>query len=137
MGLDTSHDCWHGSYSGFGEWRTAIARAAGRPVGPTRYGEGYIVEPDQPEDRFYGWWGWFKVPDDPLDVLLVHSDCEGFIFWWQTEPLADRLEALDLSDAFVGKERGYYPDGWVAERRDQFVKGLRYAAERRENVEFR
>ena len=31
MGLDTSHDAWHGSYSTFNEWRNLIARAAGFP----------------------------------------------------------------------------------------------------------
>jgi hypothetical protein len=29
MGLDTSHDCWHGSYISFGAWRDAVAVAAG------------------------------------------------------------------------------------------------------------
>ena len=28
MGLDTTHDCWHGPYSMFMRWRTAIAAAA-------------------------------------------------------------------------------------------------------------
>ncbi|WP_435111910.1 hypothetical protein [Nocardiopsis synnemataformans] len=29
MGLSTSHDCWDGSYGGFGQWRNALAVAAG------------------------------------------------------------------------------------------------------------
>lgn len=32
MGLDTSHDCWHGAYSAFMRWRRAVAKAAGIPL---------------------------------------------------------------------------------------------------------
>lgn len=32
MGLDTSHDCWHGAYSAFNRWREAVAKAAGIPL---------------------------------------------------------------------------------------------------------
>jgi hypothetical protein len=35
MGLDTTHDCWHGSYGGFNRWRNAIAAAAGYTLAPT------------------------------------------------------------------------------------------------------
>ncbi len=40
MGLDTSHDCWHGAYSAFGRWRRAIAEAAGYYVWPVEYENG-------------------------------------------------------------------------------------------------
>lgn len=29
MGLDTTHDCWHGAYSAFHRFRHGIARAIG------------------------------------------------------------------------------------------------------------
>lgn len=32
MGLDTTHDCWHGAYSAFMRWRRGIAKAAGIPL---------------------------------------------------------------------------------------------------------
>lgn len=32
MGLDTTHDCWHGAYSGFMRWRIGVAKAAGVPL---------------------------------------------------------------------------------------------------------
>jgi hypothetical protein len=32
MGLDTSHGCWHGSYSAFMRWRRKIASLAGIPL---------------------------------------------------------------------------------------------------------
>src|SRR5437016_2133419 len=31
MGLDTTHDCWHGAYSAFMRWRTKLAEVAGLP----------------------------------------------------------------------------------------------------------
>lgn len=27
MGLDTTHDCWHGSYGSFNAWRIQLAKA--------------------------------------------------------------------------------------------------------------
>ena len=100
MGLDCSHNAWHGSYTGFTRWRTAVAQAAGFPLGLDEY---YSV----PEDRIpvmpardgYDnavWLGeWPEgLPKDVIDVLLVHSDCEGIIPWRFTQPLADRLTDL-------------------------------------------
>jgi hypothetical protein len=31
MGLDTTHDCWHGAYSAFMRWRRKLAEVAGYP----------------------------------------------------------------------------------------------------------
>ena len=31
MGLDTTHDCWHGAYSAFMRWRQKLAEVAGLP----------------------------------------------------------------------------------------------------------
>lgn len=43
MGIDTSHDCWHGAYSAFMRWRQEIARAAGIPL---MIMEGFYDAPD-------------------------------------------------------------------------------------------
>jgi len=32
MGLDTSHECWHGAYSAFTRWRHELATVAGYDV---------------------------------------------------------------------------------------------------------
>jgi hypothetical protein len=127
MGLDTSHDCWHGSYSSFAIWRTEISRALGWPT----WGEGrYSFPEDSPrtEDVLYGWWGFGKTPEEPLHVLLLHSDCDGYIFPWNADPLADRL--LDLL------EEKRIPDEWQ-EITKQFAVGLQRAAYECEVVEFR
>lgn len=40
MGLDTTHNAWHGAYSAFMRWRTEIARVAGYP--PLSLMEGFF-----------------------------------------------------------------------------------------------
>src|SRR5690242_4873055 len=97
MGLDTTHDCWHGSYIAFGKWREAIARAAGIELNRMRgftWESGcvnglidFLLPPDNPID-------WSELPQDILHVLLNHSDCDGIILAADCEPLAERLEEI-------------------------------------------
>lgn len=116
MGLDTSHDCWHGPYSAYGRWRNALAQAAG--YGLVKTGPYKIEVPDLPYERFTlanaaGDWG--TVPEDPLLYLLVHSDCDGAIHPEQGRALATRLgELLPKLDP----EREY---NYVAEKTVQFI----------------
>lgn len=49
MGLDTSHDCWHGAYSAFHRWRQKLAEVAGLP--PLDLMEGFWR---RPTDKEYG-----------------------------------------------------------------------------------
>ena len=128
MGLDTSHDCWHGPYSAFNDWRVAVARTAGINLD---WMEGFAdADPVS----------WDGVVD-PLAILLNHSDCEGSIAAEDCAPLADRLEQLlplmEPHDGPAGR-RGFVSErGWIARKTEQFIKGLRLAAERGEPVEFR
>lgn len=70
MGLDTTHDCWHGSYHGFNHWRRAVARTVGIDLETMR--------------GFGGDGEWNEA--DPITTLLNHSDCDGDIpaarRWW-------------------------------------------------------
>lgn len=141
MGLDTSHDCFSGAYSAFGRWRDAVAEAAGYTVRKVDWGQGYLQETILID------WGhitngalhgdWEATPDDPLIVLIAHSDCEGVIKPEQARPLADRLEALlpalDAKGEGVGHIAARGGFGGVTRR---FIHGLRAAAEANENVEF-
>lgn len=43
MGLDTSHNCWHGAYSAFHRWRCKLAEVACLP--PLELMEGFWVSP--------------------------------------------------------------------------------------------
>lgn len=129
MGLDTSHGCWHGPYSYFHEWRLTIAKAAGRTIIPDRSSNGEMWEThDNRECALNGRWA--ATPDDPLDVLLEHSDCDGVIQWEQAGPLADELEKL-LPKMKPGDDAG--DDRGLTMR---FIAGLRKAATEHEDVEF-
>ena len=118
MGLDTTHDCWHGPYSAFSRWRNGVARAAGIQL---RDDGGFTV-PDIPWDKIteanvFG--EWEEPPNDPLWYLLAHSDCEGVIKAAHCGPLADRLQGIvdNLS------ARALYDDIRLATER--FIAGLR------------
>lgn len=150
MGLDTSHNCWHGSYGGFAQWRNDIGRIIGWDIKERQSGgEGYVIPegrvPEQdplPDEEVTTdgetytirwsesydnsvWLGhWDKDPDDVIDVLMVHSDCEGTIFHRFCAPLADRLTELLPA---VGD--------WD-ERTQQFIDGLRRADAFGQDVDF-
>jgi len=132
VGLDTSHGCWHGPYGGFQRWRQELARAAGYRVNEqpsVLRGESYYELPwEMFEDKNY-LGEWDSIPgDDPLMLLLVHSDCDGVIHPQHGVHLADRMEQLlPLLDPGVYRAR---------ENTEQFIDGLRKAAVAGEDVEF-
>lgn len=140
MGLDTSHDCWHGAYSAFSRWRQEVAKAAGYYVVPVTWPDmGYPVDTVMlewhryEEKNYHGEWD--ELPSDPLLLLIVHSDCDGEIKPEHAPLLADRLEEIlpELSDEGFGHiaARGGY-----AEATRKFIAGLRAAAEAGEPVDF-
>ncbi len=116
MGLDTTHNAWHGPYSAFGRFREAVAEAAGIPL--------------QEMDGFGGDLSWDRYAEDPISALLDHSDCEGDIDVRALLPLADRLEALAPQI-----EVGFWSSRWREAAR-QFAKGCRAAAAAGEPVGF-
>ncbi len=137
MGLDTTHDAWHGAYSAFSRWRDTLAKAAGYWVAPIKFDDGIT------RDTIIIDWGhvtpannmgeWDETPADPLVVLITHSDCEGAIHPEQAGPLADRLE--ELLPALEGKDGGGHIGNYV-DKTQTFIDGLRAAVEAGEPVEF-
>lgn len=113
MGLDTSHDCWHGPYSSFHKWRVEIARAAGIDLDAM---EGFADENPKP-------WGEYNV----IHEILNHSDCEGEIRWEVCLDLSERLEKLIPE---IKK------DEYTLQKTKSFISGLRAAWAAKENVEF-
>ena len=121
MGLDTSHDCWHGAYSAFHRWRSKLMEVA--------------HQRDLMQMQNYG--GnvpWAKLGKDPLIILLNHSDCDGIIEAKDCAPLADRLEELLPALREAGDGGGHI--GGYAEKTQQFIDGLRLAASEGEDVDF-
>lgn len=76
---------------------------------------------------------WEALRDDPLIVLLNHSDCDGIIEHKDCKPLADRIEEL-LPLLPDGDGGGHIWD-WK-ETTQQFIDGLRCASEKQEDVKF-
>lgn len=151
MGLDTSHNCWHGAYSGFASWRLDVAHTIGWGTEATALGsatyaipEGRVPEQDPPADEEYTvdgethtvewskaydngvWLGqWDNDPEDVIDVLMIHSDCEGIIPHRFCQPLAERLAEI------AGDQNGWERDATV-----RFINGLLIAHGRGDDVDF-
>lgn len=117
MGLDTTHDAWHGPYSSFNEWRREIAKAAGMPPLNDMVGFGGSIE-------------WDTLEPNDIHILLNHSDCDGEISWQDCKLVADALTNLldKLPDASI-----YFS---VKRKAKQFIAGCILAYESKENLEF-
>lgn len=116
MGLDTSHDCGHFSYSGFHAFRQWLARRVG-------------INLDEMQG-FGGQTSWPDKDDEPLVILLNHSDAEGEIAVEDLRPLAKRLRVLD------GSLNMSEPADWRVVAARRFADGLERAADVGEPVEF-
>jgi hypothetical protein len=128
MGLDTTHDCWHGSYTAFNNWRNAVAIAAGYFVWQCKSGDSIhemiMLEWHRYQgDEHVG--EWKEPPTDPLLILFVHSDCDGRIKSEHCAVLADALEKLEVEELSPS-----------ANKTAKFIVGLRLAAATRQDVEF-
>lgn len=134
MGLDTTHDCWHGPYSQFMRWRQWLNHFvmddrghAGDKAAMLISHMGATVAAIEKA------WvdGHYEDQSIPINVLMAHSDCDGEIAAEICEPLADALAAL--LDRHM-PERGIYDEQRPATMR--FINGLRRAAAAGEPVEF-
>lgn len=135
MGLDVDYDCWNGPYSAFRRFRNDLARAAGHEINADDkdYWKPEWDALPNVMDKIMGEWD--EPPDDPLLVLLIHSDCDGVIKAEHVAPLRARLEEL-----IPILEAGDDPDtvrglGLVATTQ-RFIDGLKQAEEEGEDVEF-
>jgi len=128
MGLDTSHGCWHGAYSGFHRWRMKLCEVAG--YGNLEEYEGFGgIGSTPPGDK-----EWPNLDSDPLLILLVHSDCDGEILWEECKPIADRLTELLPALTRAGDGKGHI--GLYVEKTQTFIDGLMRAHKAKENVDF-
>lgn len=145
MGLDTTHGCWHGSYTAFGRWREKLAEVAGLP--PLELMDGFYVPLGSwmPATLYHGdqnqqSYGlkrldkmlpikWDCLKPDPIHKLLHHSDCDGEIAWEDCVAIAERLEQLIPLLQTGGI------DSW-GPATQTFADGLRLAAKMKENLGF-
>lgn len=148
MGLDTTHDCWHGAYSAFMRWRQELAHAAGLP--PLDLMEGFYTKGDYRDPIYFAKKGlkaddafadlerclpikWECLKPSPLYVLLHHSDCEGELEWKDCGPIANALE--DLLPKLPNGDGGGHIGNW-RDKTQTFIDGLRKANAAKENVVF-
>lgn len=113
MGLDTSHNAWHGPYSSFNKFRRQVCKAAG--LGELEDYKGFGGSKD-----------WLIAKEQPLNALLNHSDCEDDIPWQDCDALADALYGVAPK----------IEDEYYRSKAKQFAYGCRLAAKNQENVEF-
>lgn len=142
MGLDTTHDCWHGPYGSFAKFRERLCDAAGLPTKPSKLGGRYLDTDwdNVTQKQVMGHWA-DVVPQaketiygpyitDPLLYLLIHSDCEGVLENSYLPALRDRLAELLPRMA----EGEWYDD--PRSKTQQFIDGLTRAIDVGEDVKF-
>lgn len=123
MGLDTTHNCWHGAYSAYMRWRVNLLQQTGKFVLTL---ERFQYIGPQEEWPLYA----------PLAYLMKHSDCDGTIpLEWQI-PLAECLERQIATYPDAEWGGGHIRGGWHATTK-QFADGLRLAHSLGEEVEYR
>lgn len=160
MGLDTSHNAWHGPYSSFMSWRIWLAKQIGIPLElmegfysedsnnnpfvllDYRYPKGDeldICQLNRIRKMFPLKWDAFKP--NPLHELLYHSDCDGYINWATCGKIAKCLKQLlteienDNADSKAPEtERANYDGMYKATER--FMKGCELAFKKKEKLDF-
>jgi hypothetical protein len=145
MGLDTSHDAWHGAYSSFSLWRNALAEAAGYEMDYVRVDPWGTARPEpqgidwdalcEISPGLYGDWPDGYDIGDPLLYLLAHSDCEGEIHPREGRLLLERLK--ELLPKLEGKDEVGFARGWTPYgKTEQFIEGLQAAVDAGEDLDF-
>jgi hypothetical protein len=152
MGLDVSHDAWHGAYSAFARFREKLALLAGIPL-PVMQG---FFDPSEwtwpftQGDQIVGLkkgalpfrleralmflpLKWDRYESDPICALLNHSDCEGTIDVKDLLPLAARLR--ELVEKNEDENLGGHCPSWK-EAAIQFAEGCEAAAAQNEPLDF-
>ncbi len=146
MGLDTTHNCWHGAYSAFMQWRKKIAQLAGFP--PLELMQGFYENSHLQEclklTRLFKPTfldldsqlpiKWDAYREHYSSLLLDHSDCEGYIAWKDCKNIANSLEDL-LPDMKNLPDQNGHIGNWEIKTKT-FIDGLRLAFSKKENVRF-
>lgn len=129
MGLDCTHDAFHGAYSAFNRFRQEVALAIGGSYPP---------HTDKSLDDNIWYWGddYNQRSHPGLYEFFNHSDCDGEISPENCLLIADELEAL-LPRISSNNEWGHIErDGGYKQVLRRFINGCRAAAAKNEALEF-
>lgn len=116
MGLDTSHNAWHGPYSSFGNFRKKLAAHIG-------------INLDSMEG--FGGDGRWEFIEDDAKILLSHSDCDGDIQPDDCRKLAIRLR--QILPTLPQEENSFLS---MYAQVETFAKGCELAASKNEILDF-
>jgi hypothetical protein len=123
MGLDTTHNAWHGPYSSFNDFRRAILKAY-NGTDLFEYA-GYEMRCKKDLQKQSSGLALENIDDDGIYILMNHSDCDGEIRWVDCKLVADSLRSL------AGKIDGYY-----LTKLAEFIKGCDLAHSKKEDLLF-
>lgn len=134
MGLDTTHDAFHGAYSAFNRFRRFVLKSLGGSWPPHE---------DKSLDDKQWYWDNEKFDLKKYEGLMeffTHSDCDGEISPEMCVKVADELESIlprieELAKTEDAHGHLLRDGGYVAVTK-QFIAGCRSAAEQNEPLEF-
>lgn len=162
MGLDTTHDAWHGGYGSFNHWRIWLAEQFELP--PLELMEGFYqredsehystncftwvkkaleMRPDDEKRIFYKVEKqlpikWSVLKKDPIHTLLNHSDCDGFISWRDCGKIQKRLEWIlnKIPDTSEDKSPEMDQNNRLRYLTKRFMDGCKLAFDKKEKLKF-
>jgi len=144
MGLYVSHDAFHYSYGTFSEWRLILAKAAGYRTAKFSFNN----DPSSIREEVLVDWGhlspknifgeWDEAPEDSLLILIVHSDCDGFINRQDLPALIERLKALlpRIKKTAISHGCDEMSASKYEDITEDFIQGAEKACAEGENLDF-
>lgn len=133
MGLDVTHDAFHGAYSAFNRFRRFVLKSIGGSFPPHE---------DETLNREYWYWGegYSSETHKGLLEFFGHSDCDGEISPEMCKVVAEELESIlpNIIELVKTEESGghIFRNGGYVEVTKDFIEGCRLAYERNEMLEF-
>lgn len=127
MGLDTSHNAWHGSYSSFGRFRDELAKRIGINLDEyAGYNSGWKEGDPLGKD--------LKSIDHPLRDLFDHSDCDGELTPAQCFTIAEGLKMV-MDEIKIDEMKDFLVQDFF-ENCNQFRDGCLLAYSKNESIDF-
>ena len=122
MGLDTTHDCWHGPYSSFNRFRHQLAEQIGINL------DEYAGYSDKEGGK--------NLADIPHKImpLLNHSDCDGRLTVKEAKSIAEGLEEI-LEKVTDTNSMNVDALGFAAQI-ERFINGCKDAVSKKEMIKF-
>ena len=125
MGVSFSYCDASWNYSGFMQFRKALAKAIGLELLEMENFEGAIENLSKPEDFKYRSW---KGVKDPLRWFLNHSDCDGYLSPSTCAKVAPRIKEI------ISK---WGKDDYDRQQAQELVKGMLKAVKLKKNFYFK